>query len=124
MLIKSSSYTKELGITGFKVILRHCQIAADERVLAWLVAEIGAAWQRPTMHSARTPNWPTAILNVGPQTLVTSCGWGNANKWRYGLSRNDERQPLTCLPPSPNFIFINDLLIDGGPPGSTGGPAN
>ena len=34
---------KELGITGFKVILLLCQVAA------WLVAVIGAVWQRPTM---------------------------------------------------------------------------
>ena len=56
--LKALAITKELGITGFKATLRLCQVAAGERVLTWLVAGIGMAWQQPTMHSTRMPHWP------------------------------------------------------------------
>ena len=42
--LKALAVTKELGITGFKSILRLCQVAADKRVPTWLVAGISAAW--------------------------------------------------------------------------------
>ena len=53
--LKALAITKELGITGLKVILRLCQVAAGEQLPDWLVAGISAAWQRPTMHSTYMP---------------------------------------------------------------------
>ena len=50
--LKALAIAKELGIMGFKGTLRLYQVAASERLPTWLVAGIGTAWQRPTMHSS------------------------------------------------------------------------
>ena len=53
--LKALAITKEQRITSFKAILRLCQVAAGKQVPTWVVAGNGTAWQRPTMHSTRTP---------------------------------------------------------------------
>ena len=40
--LKALALTKEQCITGFKVVLRLCQVAAGKRVPTWLVAGNGA----------------------------------------------------------------------------------
>ena len=57
-LLKALAITKELGIMNFKATLRLCQVTGGKWVPTWLVSGIGTAWQRPTMHSPRTPLWP------------------------------------------------------------------
>ena len=59
--LKALAVTKEPGITGFKATLRLCEVAAGKLVPIWLVAGIGAAWQRPTMHSTHMPCWPLVV---------------------------------------------------------------
>ena len=51
---KAIAITKELEITGLSLP----QVAADRQVPTWLVAGIGVAWQRPSMHSTHMPHWP------------------------------------------------------------------
>ena len=55
--LKALGITKEQCITGFKAILRLCQVAAGKRVPTWLVVGNGAACQQPMMHSTHTPRW-------------------------------------------------------------------
>ena len=45
--LKALAITKEQCITGFKAILRLCQVAAGKWMLTWLVSGNGTAWQRP-----------------------------------------------------------------------------
>ena len=55
---ESSSYNQGTRHTGFKATVRLYQVAAGERVLTWLEAGIGMAWQWPTMHNTHMPCWP------------------------------------------------------------------
>ena len=79
--LKALAVSNELGITGFKVILRLCQVAAGERVPAWLVAGIGAAWQWPKMQSTCTPRWP--LLTRDTVVTTSICTYISSSKFIF-----------------------------------------
>ena len=55
---------------GFKATLHLCQVAAGERLPAWLEAGIGAAWQWLTMHGCCTAQDSTCVR----LTVITTYG--------------------------------------------------